>query len=288
MTNQPRQYHEGYWYHVYARSIEEVSLFKSDAERKWFLEKLDSIFQRRRLKLGALCLLNTHYHVLVKMGPVSLDKALNGLHSSYVNHVNSERSRNGSLFWGRPGTDIILDNSYLLQVVSYIHSNPIEAGLVSDPRNYPWHTDELYRTGSWDQYEFDSWEFPPHFKGEDRRQTYLERFEEDKKDLSNQEGFIGTEEEWKKLENRENERKDRHRDRRDRPSMDEIVEDILIDDDTSVEALKEPGRSQPEAGLRQTAMVQMYREGYGPTEIGEFFNRNKGSVVYAVQKAQDK
>lgn len=81
------------------------------------------------------------------MGPVRLDRALNGLHRSYARPINEERGRRGSVFEKHPGTDIILDDSYRLQLVPYLHHNPIEAGIVTDPMDYEWHTDELYRRG---------------------------------------------------------------------------------------------------------------------------------------------
>lgn len=283
MAKPPKQFHEGYWYHVYARSLEGVRLFASDEERDWFVVQLDEVFTRRRVSLGALCLMDTHYHALVRMGPVRLDRALNGLHMSYAKHVNHERGRRGSLFEKHPGTDIVLDDSYLLQLVPYVHRNPMEAGIVEDPREYAWHTDSLYRGEEWEKGPISCWEWPPYFQGEDRSRTYRERMGEEEDILRKREGYIGTEGEWKKLEKREDQRADRHRDRRDRASMDSIASRLADSNGTSVEDLKKPGRSQPETRIRQRAMVRMYEEGYGPKEIGDYFNRDKGTVAYAIR-----
>lgn len=286
MANQPKQFHEGYWYHVYVCSQEEVLLFESDEEREWFIEKLDDVFGRRDVGLGALCLMDTHYHALVRMGSVPLDRALNGLHMSYVKHVNAGRGREGSLFRKHPVTDIILDEKYLLQVVPYIHKNPVDAGIVEDPSNYKWHTDALYLREKWEPAPLDSWWWPPGFE-EDPSRVYKERMGEDVEEPNRKEGFIGTEEEWKQLEKRKNERKDRPPEERGRASKDEIVQNLLSEKDLSVGDLKEPGRSQPEARLRQQAMVEMYEEGYGPTDIAEYFDRTKGSVMHAVRKNEE-
>lgn len=278
-----KQFHEGYWYHVYTRSLPEVSLFTNDDEREWFFDKLDEVFVRRRVRVGALCLMDTHYHALVKMGSVRLDRALNGLHMSYVKYVNRERDRRSSLFEKHPGTDIILNDSYLLQLVPYIHNNPIEAGIVESASDYEWHTDQLYRDGEWDHGPFECWEWPAHFRDGDRRRIYRERMGEDVEVPRNEEGYIGTKAEWKELEKRDEDRSDRHRDRRDRRNMEEIVRDHISDRDVTIESLKEPGRNQPEARIRQELMVEMYEEGYGPKEIGDYFGRHKGAVSYAVR-----
>lgn len=279
-----KQFHEGYWYHVYARSLPELCLFESVDERSWFISKLDEIFSRRQVTVGALCLLDTHYHALVKMGPVRLDRALNGLHMSYAKRINNLRDRRGSVFEKHPGTDIVLDDSYLLQLVPYIHNNPVEAGIVEDPRNYDWHTDGLYRGDGWRGGSLDCWEWPPYFDGPNRQQVYLERMGEEYQLPRSDEGYVGNEEEWKGLEKRDEDRQDRFRDRRGRPTMKQITRDVIGEKNLSLDDLKASGRSQPETRLRQQAMVKMYEAGWGPTEIGEFFQRDKGAVLYAVRK----
>ncbi len=137
MGKSPKQFHEGYWYHVYPRSLPELSLFESSEEREWFLTRLDDVFVRRNVAIGAFCLMDTHYHALVKMGSVRLDRALNSLHMSQAKHLNHERDRRGSVFEKHPGTDVILDDAYRLQLVPYIHNNPVEAGIVNDPSSNP-------------------------------------------------------------------------------------------------------------------------------------------------------
>lgn len=289
MSNSPKQFHAGYWYHVYARSLEEVPLFVSDDEREWFIEKLDDIFVRRRVSLGALCLMDTHYHALAKMGPVRLDRALNGLHMSYARHINDRRGRQGSVFEKHPGTDIILDDSYLIQLVPYIHNNPVEAGMVEAPGEYEWSTDVLYRNGEWNVADLESWEWPPHFQGDDRTRIYKDRLGEDLDVPRNSEGYIGTHEEWTELEKRDQEDSDEDgvAERRGRESKDEIVRRIVEDHDVTIDELKEPGRDHDRAEVRHRSMVALYKEGYGPTEIGEYFNRHKGTVSYAIRKFEE-
>lgn len=263
-----------------------MRMFDSNTEREWFINQLDEVFFRRSVALGALCLMDTHYHALVQMGPVSLDRALNGLHMSYTKHVNDERNREGSLFRSRPGTDRILDDSYLLQVVPYIHNNPVEAGMVNRASDWPWSTDPMYRGEAWEGPDLDSFKYPPHFQGENRLSVYRERINGPVEEPEGGEGYIGTREEWESIERRDESREDRFRDRRGRDSMKQIARTVIEDLEMTVEDLKQPGRTQPEAKLRQRAMVRMYEEGYGPKEIGDYFNREKATVNYAVRKLQ--
>ncbi len=288
MTTPPRQFHAGYWYHVYTRSLEEIPLFYNDKEKLWFIKKLDKVFTREKLGLGALCLMNTDYHALVKMGPINLDRALNSLHTSYALHLNPKRGRRGKVFEPSPGVDIILNDSYLLQLVPYIHKNPVKAKLVDDPRKYPWHTDQLYRVGRWQHGQLSSWEWPPYFRGKKRCAIYRNRMGENVELARQNEGYIGQEEEWLRLEKRNAERKERYRERRNQRPIDEIVNELAKAKGVSVKSLKKPGRKAPEVQIRQEAMVRLHEEGYGPTEIGEYFGRSKGTVSYTLKKFNKK
>ena len=220
------------------------------------------------------------------MGSVFLDRALNGLHMSYTRHINAERGRKGTLFDDRPGAAIVLNDTYLLQLVPYIHRNPTEAGLVDDPRAYRWSTDGLYRGTGLDEeaLRFSCWEFPPHFQGSNRSRVYQKRMGEEVENPDIEKGYIGTEEEWEQLERRRGSRSGRPQERRGRRTMKEIAQEKTEGTDVTVDDLKGRSRGRRKSAIRHEAMVEMYEEGYGPKEIGEFFNRSKAAVTYAVNK----
>ncbi|MEA3506197.1 MAG: helix-turn-helix domain-containing protein [Elusimicrobiota bacterium] len=230
--------------------------------------------------------MNSHYHLLVKSGPVGIDRALQSLHMSYAKYVNYSRDRAGSVFRARPGVKIVLNDRYILQLVPYIHNNAVKAGIVLKPEDYPWHTDELYRTGNWQYGPLKCWEYPPHFTGKNRKRLYLELLRKNNQHPPQGRGYVGDSREWKEIDRRAPKHKNRFSDRRNRKSMDEIAQHIAKKGNIASENLKISGRKQPAAKLRQEAMVEMYKEGYGPTQIGEYFKRDKGTVVYAVKKAE--
>lgn len=288
MAFPPRQYHAGYWYHVYSRHQRKGDLFSTDEDRIKFIEILDDVMTRCGAALGAFCLMDTHYHALMKMGEVDLGRITQTVHMRYAKYFNRSRDEHGNLFQQRPGIKIILEAPYLLQVIPYIHRNPLEAGLVEHPREYPWHSDGRYR-GTETVYDWKTWEFPPGFSGEDRVQVYRERMNEP----SNPDGweggevYIGSEESWESLERRCEERSgEAVRERRGRRSMDELAEAAADEAGVTIEELKAPGRGKARSEARQNAMVMMYEAGYGPTEIGRYFNRTKSAVTYAVKKAR--
>lgn len=288
MAFPPRQFHPGYWYHVYSRHQRKGELFPTDRDRTRFLEILDDVIARCDAALGAFCLMGTHYHVLIEMGEVDLGRITQTVHMRYAKYFNRSRDERGNLFQQRPGIKIILEDVYLLQVVPYIHRNPIEAGLVEDPRDYPWHSDGRYR-GTESVYDWKAWKFPPGFSGGDRVKVYRERMNESSnpEEWEGSDVYIGSEASWESLERRSEERTGGTlRERRGRPPMEKLARSAASEAGMTVEELQAPGRSKDQSRVRQKAMVAMYEAGYGPTEIGRFFNRTKSAVTYAVKKAR--
>jgi len=287
MAQPPRQYHAGYWYHVYARGSRGEPLFVEDEDRHQYLETLDRVLVRRGTELGAFCLMTTHTHLLLRMGEVPLSRILQGLHMSYARYWNHQRGTRGHVFQGRPGVRIVLDDRYLLQLVPYIHNNPVEAGMVDSPSDYRWSSDGLYRGQDPEDVGLRCFCFPPGFRGDDRAHVYRELVRDPSRPPGGGSNYVGTEDEWNQLERRREERSDRFRERRGRRTMDAIIREALAGTEWSIEDLRAPGRAQPQARLRQEIMVRMYEEGYGPREIADYFQRSKGTVSHAVQKFRD-
>lgn len=62
----------------------------------------------------------------------------------YTRWVNKRQHRVGHLFQGRFKALLVDADSYLLELVRYIHLNPVRAGLVSDPADYAWSGHRAY------------------------------------------------------------------------------------------------------------------------------------------------
>jgi len=71
-------------------------------------------------------------------------------------------------------------------------------------------------------------------------------------------------------------------------ALDRALNDLHTSYTKHVNALRHRSGTLFDARLRQRAMVEIYQGGYEPKEIGDFFGRNKGTVVHAVKKSQQK
>jgi len=138
MPRPPRVHFPGALYHVIARGNQGQTIFKSDRDRQHLLASLNKVWQQYRFRLYAFVLMTNHLHLLIEVGSVPLAKIMQSLlyrHSSYFNKTYKKR---GHLFQGRHRAILCDRDTYLLELVRYLHLNPVRAGLVTSPDDYPW------------------------------------------------------------------------------------------------------------------------------------------------------
>lgn len=86
-------------------------------------------------------------HVLVEIGAISLAKAMQILFYRYTRYYNRRYRNVGHLFQGRHKAILCDRESYLLELIRYIHLNPVRSGMVSDPTRYAWSNHGVYMRG---------------------------------------------------------------------------------------------------------------------------------------------
>jgi hypothetical protein len=79
-----------------------------------------------------------HIHMAVQVGDIPLSRIMQNLSFRYTQWMNRRQDRVGHLFQGRYKAVLVDANSYLLELVRYIHLNPVRAGMVKSPEAYPW------------------------------------------------------------------------------------------------------------------------------------------------------
>lgn len=141
------------FYHVFNRAVGNELLFKSRTNYLYFLD-LASTKLTTYVKFYTYCLMPNHFHFLVQIKKrdvfVNFDNELNSeekisrfvsqrfgnVFNAYAQAINKENHRKGSLFKNRFKRKRIEEERYLLELVRYIHQNPVEAGLCS--KVYEW------------------------------------------------------------------------------------------------------------------------------------------------------
>lgn len=131
-------------YHVFNRGISKKSITFSEFHKGFFIGLLDEITSRFNVQILAYCLMSNHYHILIKTPLGNLDKAMQFLGYRFSVQINRDLNADGPLFRNRYRALLVDDDRYLLQVSRYIHLNPVEAGLIECPLNYPWSSYSTY------------------------------------------------------------------------------------------------------------------------------------------------
>ena len=141
MPRQPRLDAPGALHHVMGRGIERTNLFRTDADRGDFVDRLAQLCLEGSLVVYAWSLLSNHFHLLVRTGRQPISRSMKKLLTGYVVNFNLRHKRSGHLFQNRYKSIICEEDPYLLELARYIHLNPVRAGMVQDVeqlRDYRW------------------------------------------------------------------------------------------------------------------------------------------------------
>jgi putative transposase len=128
-------------HHVMARGIERRCIFRTDRDRHDWLGRLITCTQAGGASVFAWALLPNHVHLLLRSGHDGLSCLMQRLLGGYAREFNRRHCRHGHLFQNRFKSVVVEEDAYLLELVRYIHLNPVRAGLVPDVAaldRYPW------------------------------------------------------------------------------------------------------------------------------------------------------
>ncbi len=133
-----RELGAGASYHVIGRGNNRQMVFLEDAVRLEFLELFGEISKKFDWATHAYCLMGNHFHLAVRTEEPNLPTGMRELLGRFARWHNRCYRRSGHLFGGRYRAQLIRNDGQLLAVARYIIRNPVAAGLVRDPQEWPW------------------------------------------------------------------------------------------------------------------------------------------------------
>ena len=128
----------GAFYHVTARGDRREAIYEGDADREAFLEILRDVIDRFEWRCHAWCQMTNHYHLFVETVHGNLSKGMRQLNGVYTQWSNRHHQRSGHLFQGCFKGILVDSDAYLQTLSRYIVLNPVRAGMVDDPADWPW------------------------------------------------------------------------------------------------------------------------------------------------------
>jgi len=131
----------GALHHIIVRGIERRRIFSDDTDRDNFVNRLDDIVADTQTFCFAWALIPNHVHLLLRTGKTSISTVMRRLLTGYAVYYNRRHRRHGQLFQNRFKSILCQEDTYLLELVRYIHLNALRAKIVKDLKNldkYPY------------------------------------------------------------------------------------------------------------------------------------------------------
>lgn len=149
MPRPPRIEIAGVPLHVVQRGNNRTACFFGDIDRRFYLKCLRESAVRRGCAIHAYVLMSNHVHLLLTPGqPGAASMMFQDLGRRYVRTINEVRGRTGTLWEGRFKSNPIDSETYFMTCQRYIELNPVRAGVVERPEDYPWSSHAHYTTGN--------------------------------------------------------------------------------------------------------------------------------------------
>ena len=133
-----RVIHAGEAYHLTARGSNRAVVFVDDDDRQRFVMRLGATAQRYEWSCLGYCLMGNHIHLIARGPDGSIPLGMRDLLGGHARHFNSRHARTGHVFGGRFHHVHIADQRQMIATLRYVALNPVRAGLVQRPEQWPW------------------------------------------------------------------------------------------------------------------------------------------------------
>lgn len=138
---------EHYPHHITQRGNRRQDTFFCDDDYRYYIRLMAEWCDKCGVTIWAYCLMHNHVHlVAVPESEGGLRRAIGEAHRRYTRHINFREQWRGHLWQGRFAS-FLMDEKYLLTATRYIELNPVRAGLVSIPEEYPWSSAKAHMKG---------------------------------------------------------------------------------------------------------------------------------------------
>jgi len=137
----------GLIYHVINRGNNRQDVFHKEADFKAFLAALTDLKERKPFKLYGYCLLNNHFHLLIRPIGVPISRIMQSLLVSHTQRYHKHYRSGGHVWQGRFKSPVIQNDEHLLTVLRYIEANPLRARIVVRADDYPWSSYRVHGLG---------------------------------------------------------------------------------------------------------------------------------------------
>ncbi len=139
MARLPRLTVPGFPHHIIQRGNNRQPIFAAKADYETLLSMLVEHADKTHVAVHSYVLMSNHFHLLATPSAIEgIPQMMQSVGRRYVRYFNQRQSRTGTLWEGRYKSTLIQAERHLLTCMAYIDLNPVRAGLVAEPSDYPW------------------------------------------------------------------------------------------------------------------------------------------------------
>jgi putative transposase len=144
MPRLPRLHVPNGFYHAVLRGNHREALFDAVADRLVLNDIVADVINRFGARVHAFCWMSNHLHTLLQIADRPLGEIMQRVAMRYARHRHKILRTTGHLFERRYRAKLVDTDAYFLELLRYIHLNPVAAGIVTDPALYAWSSHKLY------------------------------------------------------------------------------------------------------------------------------------------------
>jgi REP element-mobilizing transposase RayT len=273
----------GAFYHVTLRGNHRQDIFFRPAHRRLLEGFIVDAIEHTHMRIHAYCWMTNHIHLLIQVADVPLGAFMQRIGTRYARTVQRSIPTTGHLFENRYHALLIDVDNYFLELLRYIHLNPVRAGIVDAPQQYRWSSHRVYlgtHPRSWVHSEFGLSLFNPEAT---RARTLYAQFVQDKIHAARDPTlFQGHPEEPRVLGHDRFLQKLQITSFRSKPkrTLPTITDQICRELNVTLPALRSPVRTRALTNARGRIAAEAL-EGHAATlsEIARFLNRHASAVA---------
>jgi len=132
------------WYHVMNRGRRGEDIFSNKTDFEIFLGVLQESSELFGCRVAAFCLMSNHYHLLLQTPLGNLSRVMRHVNGVYTQRYNRRQKVDGQLFRGRYKSVLVEEDSHLVELLRYIHRNPVRARICKSVSDYRWSSHHVY------------------------------------------------------------------------------------------------------------------------------------------------
>lgn len=147
----------GGFYHVTLRGNHRQPIFFTDGDRQLLNMIVARALEKFEAQLHAYCWMTNHLHLLVQAGTEPIGRPMHNIASEYARAMQLKLDTTGHFFERRYHATLVDADAYLLELLRYIHLNPVRAGITVNPGQHRWSSHHNYlgaRSDSWVSTDF--------------------------------------------------------------------------------------------------------------------------------------